>query len=42
MKDCRQWLNDSMDELTITKLDDTETEINIDEKDRETPKVSFE
>ena len=24
-----------MDELTITKLDDTETEINIDEKDRE-------
>ena len=35
VKDCRQWLNDSMDELTITKLDDTETEINIDEKDRE-------
>ena len=35
VKDCRQWLNDSMDEVTITKLDDTETEINIDEKDRE-------
>ena len=35
VKDCRQWLNDSMDELTITKLDDSETEINIDEKDRE-------
>ena len=35
VKDCRQWLNDSMDEITITKLDDTETEINIDEKDRE-------
>ena len=35
VKDCRQWLNDSMAELTITKLDDTETEINIDEKDRE-------
>lgn len=35
VKDCRQWLNDSMDELTITKLDDTETEINIYEKDRE-------
>ena len=35
VKDCRQWLNDSMDELTITKLDDTETEINIGEKDRE-------
>ena len=35
VKDCRQWLNDSMDKLTITKLDDTETEINIDEKDRE-------
>ena len=35
VKNCRQWLNDSMDEVTITKLDDTETEINIDEKDRE-------
>lgn len=35
VKDCRQWLNDSMDEVTITKLDDSETEINIDEKDRE-------
>ena len=35
VKDCRQWLNDSIDEVTITKLDDTETEINIDEKDRE-------
>ena len=35
VKDCRQWLNDSMDEVTITKLDDTETEINIDKKDRE-------
>ena len=35
VKDCRQWLNDSMDEVTITKLDDTETEINIGEKDRE-------
>lgn len=35
VKDCRQWLNDSMDEVIITKLDDTETEINIDEKDRE-------
>lgn len=35
VKDCRQWLNDSMDEVTITKLDDTETEINIYEKDRE-------
>ena len=35
VKDCRQWLNDSMDEVTITKLDDTETKINIDEKDRE-------
>lgn len=35
VKDCRQWLNDSMDELTITKLDDTETEINISKKDRE-------
>ena len=35
VKDCRQWLNDSMNEVTITKLDDTETEINIDEKDRE-------
>ena len=35
VKDCRQWLNDSMDEVTITKLDDTETEINIDVKDRE-------
>ena len=35
VKDCRQWLNDSMDEVTIKKLDDTETEINIDEKDRE-------
>ena len=35
VKDCRQWLNDSMDEVTITKLDDTETEINIDEKDRD-------
>lgn len=35
VKDCRQWLNDSMDEVTITKLDYTETEINIDEKDRE-------
>ena len=35
VKDCRQWLNDSMDEVTITKLDDTETEININEKDRE-------
>ena len=35
VKDCRQWLNDSMDEATITKLDDSETEINIDEKDRE-------
>ena len=34
VKDCRQWLNDSMDEVTITKLDDTETEIKIDEKDR--------
>lgn len=35
VKDCRQWLNDSMDEVTITKLDDTETEINISKKDRE-------
>lgn len=35
VKDCRQWLNDSMDEVTIKKLDDSETEINIDEKDRE-------
>ncbi len=35
VKDCRQWLNDSMDEVTITKLDDTETEIKIGEKDRE-------
>ena len=35
VKDCRQWLNDSMDEVTITKLDDSETEININEKDRE-------
>ena len=35
VKACRQWLNDSMDEVTITKLDDTETKINIDEKDRE-------
>ena len=35
VKDCRQWLNDSMDEVTITKLDDSETEINIDEKDRD-------
>lgn len=35
VKDCRQWLNDSIDEVTITKLDDTETEINIYEKDRE-------
>ena len=35
VKDCRQWLNDSMDELTITKLDDTETEINISKKNRE-------
>lgn len=35
VKDCRQWLNDSIDEVTITKLDDTETEINIGEKDRE-------
>ena len=35
VKDCRQWLNDSMDEVTIAKLDDSETEINIDEKDRE-------
>ena len=35
VKDCRQWLNDSMDEVTITKWDDSETEINIDEKDRE-------
>ena len=35
VKDCRQWLNDSMDEVTITKLDDTETEINIAKKDRE-------
>ena len=35
VKDCRQWLNDSMNEVTITKLDNTETEINIDEKDRE-------
>ena len=35
VKDCRKWLNDSMDEVTITKLDDTEIEINIDEKDRE-------
>lgn len=34
VKDCRQWLNDSIDEVIITKLDDTETEINIDEKDR--------
>ena len=35
VKDCRQWLNDSIDEVTITKLDDTETEINISKKDRE-------
>lgn len=35
VKDCRQWLNDSMDEVTIKKLDDTETEINISKKDRE-------
>ena len=35
VKDCRQWLNDSMDEVTITKLDDSETEINISKKDRE-------
>ena len=35
VKDCRQWLNDSMDEVTITKLDDTETKINISKKDRE-------
>ena len=35
VKDCRQWLNDSMDEVTITKLDDTEIEINISKKDRE-------
>lgn len=35
VKDCRQWLNDSMDEVTITKLDDTEAEINISKKDRE-------
>lgn len=35
VKDCRQWLNDSMDEVTITKLDDTETEINISKKNRE-------
>ena len=35
VKDCRQWLNDSMDEVTIKKLDDSETEINISKKDRE-------
>ena len=35
VKDCRQWLNDGMDEVTIKKLDDTETEINISKKDRE-------
>lgn len=35
VKDCRQWLNDSMDEVTITRLDDSETESNVDEKDRE-------
>lgn len=35
VKDCRQWLNDSMDEVAIKKLDDSETEINISKKDRE-------
>lgn len=35
VKDCRQWLNDGMDEVTIKKLDDSETEINISKKDRE-------
>lgn len=35
VKDCRQWLNDSMDEVIITKLDEIEKKYNLDEKDKE-------